>query len=79
MMDRKTNKTKKKPFVATKIVTHYERVVVKSQSYCYFVVPAVYDFEVAFPKYGEPTLTRMLMGEGGEVHFWIRYVIGSIP
>lgn len=77
-MDRKTNKIKK-PFVATKIVTHYPRVVVLSRTYCCFVVPAVYDFEVAFPKDGEPTLTRMLMGEGGEVHFWIRFVIGSIP
>ena len=69
--------------MATKIVTHYPRVVVQSRSYCFFVylfvVPAVYDFEVAFPKDGEPTLTRMLMGEGGEVHFWIRFVIGSIP
>lgn len=43
-------------------------------------VPAVYDFEVAFPKDGEPTLTRMLMGEGGEVHFWIRRIpLKEIP
>lgn len=64
--------------MATKIVTYYPRVVVQSRSYCFFVVPAVYDFEVAFPKDGEPTLTRMLMGEGGEVHFWIRFVSSRI-
>lgn len=37
-------------------------------------VPAVYDMEVAFPKNKEPQMTRMLMGEGGEVHFWIRRI-----
>ncbi|KAJ7363652.1 hypothetical protein OS493_009814 [Desmophyllum pertusum] len=35
-------------------------------------VPAVYDMEVAFPKHKEPNLTRMLMGEGNEVHLWLR-------
>ena len=38
------------------------------------LVPAVYDLEVAFEKGKEPNLTRMLMGEGGDVHLWIRYL-----
>ena len=40
----------------------------------FLLVPAVYDFEVAFAKGKEPNLTRMLMGEGGDVHLWIRYL-----
>lgn len=35
-------------------------------------VPAVYDLEVAFPKDQEPNLRGMLMGEGNEVHLWLR-------
>ncbi|XP_068697900.1 uncharacterized protein [Montipora foliosa] len=43
-------------------------------------VPAVYDFEVAFPENDEPTLTRMLMGEGGDVHLWVRRIpLDEIP
>jgi len=43
-------------------------------------VPAVYDLEVAFPNNKEPNLTRMLMGEGGDVHLWIRRIpLKEIP
>lgn len=38
----------------------------------FFLVPAVYDFEVGFPENKEPNLTQMLMGEGSDVHLWVR-------
>ncbi|CAH3017601.1 unnamed protein product [Porites evermanni] len=43
-------------------------------------VPAVYDFEVGFPENKEPNLTKMLMGEGSDVHLWVRrFPLQDIP
>ena len=36
------------------------------------LVPAVYDFEVAFLKGKEPNLISMVKGEADEVHLWAR-------
>lgn len=43
-------------------------------------VPAVYDLEIAFPENKGPTLSRMLRGEGCDVHLWIKRIpLKEIP